>query len=305
MRVPRLSTIWEEPEQTIKTVRKVELLSFLDVETIHDHVLPYLDITALKQLLFTCTSLCELVNSFLRVTKCILISDKTRRQFKEKQLLSLALKTSNLRYLDVSECSDALTNLTLRAFLNHNPHIRLLNISKCNRVNEGAFQIDTQTGPILAKLEVFIANWCRNLKHECLIALCHAPVRVLSIAGTWYTTDQGITDCITFFRDQLECLNVNKCYKVSDASFTQLTACPHLRIVKISNCWRISDLGVEVVMNGCHQIEQIVMDDCRSITKGMLLRVSERGLLLLEGCIGGAQELWDNSQHYLTHGFTF
>ena len=310
-----LSTLWEVPPEYINYVapRQPDLLADLNVDVIHDHILPYLDISSLKQLSLTCSTLGELVESYLSAAQCLLITAKTRRLIKEKQMLCLAMKTKRLLYLDVSECTDAVTNATLKCFINRNRDIRLLNISRCIRVNLGAFQSDGDNPqsddytPILplSKLEIFIANWCRNVCHECLVSLSHAPLRVVSIAGTWYTTDQAIADCITFFKEHLECLNVNKCYKVSNASFNLLPHCKKLRIVKLSSCWRINDEAVDVVMGGCKSLQQLVIDDCRAITRDKMLEVSERGLLLLEGCIGGAEKLWDNSQHYLKRGFRF
>ena len=216
--------------------------------------------------------------------------------------------TSCLRVLDVSGCADGVTNTALRLFIQHNPGLEHLNISKCHRVTSAVFNgLNESHGALsrpLSKLKVFIANWCRNLNGEWTVFLSHCPLRVVSLAGTWYTNDETINDIVTFFGD-IECVNVNKCYKVSDEGVRRFIFCKNLRILKISGCFKISDKSVRAVAEECRTLRQIAMDDCRSISRSMLDKLKNMGILLLEGKKENVDEMWDLSGRYMKRDFLF
>ena len=57
-------------------------------------------------------------------------------QSPQVHLRTVADVTSCLRVLDVSGCADGVTNTALRLFLEHNPGLEHLNISKCYEPTE-------------------------------------------------------------------------------------------------------------------------------------------------------------------------
>ena len=289
-----------------------QILNHISWDILHDNILIYLDLYTLHQLSFTCHTLNELVDSYLTCATHICIPVKLRKSLKERHLLSLAQRTGNLRNLDLSGISVAVNNRSLKALINNNRDLRVLNITKCSAIGPEAFKLDLDDNTLkdeksypLAKLEVFIANWCRNIRPECLVSLVHAPLRTISLAGTWYTNDEAVSDCATFFKDRLECLNIDKCYKVTDASLNLLHHCTRLRILKISSCWRVNDWSVKRIVDSCKEIQQVSMNDCRSITKDLLFDLNKRGVLLLEAIGEGTSEKWDRSENYLKRRFRF
>jgi len=289
-----------------------EIVNHLNWDTLHDRVLPFLDLHSLHQLSLTCHYFNELVDSHLSCATYIGITDKFRKSLKERHLLRLAEKTGNLRNLDLSGMSDAVSNRALRSLINSNFELRILNISKCSTIGPEGFEVLQTSGTCkndssypLSKLEVLIANWCRNIKPQCFVSLAHAPLRAISLAGTWYTNDEAVTDCATFFKDNLECLNIAKCYKVTDASLNLLVHCSKLRILKITSCWRVNDWSVRRIVESCKGIQQVAIDDCRSITKSLMFDLNEKGILLLEAIGEGTSEKWDQSENYLKQMFRF
>ena len=288
------------------------ILNHLNWDILHDTILPYLDLYTLHQLSFTCRTFSELVDSHLSYATHITIPEKFRKSLKERNLLRLAQKTGNLRNLDLSGMSDAVSNVALKTLINTNCELKILNISKCSKIGPQGFEIDmtestskNENSYPLSKLEVLIANWCRNIRPQCLVSMAHAPLRAISLAGTWYTNDEAVSDCATFFKDNLECLNIDKCYKVTDHSLNLLAHCSKLRILKITSCWRVNDWSVRRVIDSCKQIEQVAMDDCRSITKTLMFDLNEKGILLLESIGEGTSEKWDQSNNYLRRMFRF
>lgn len=287
------------------------ILNYLNWDILHDHILPYLDLGTLHQLSATCHTFYELVDSHLAYATHITITEKIRKSLKERHLLMLAPKTGNLRNLDLSNMSNAVSNKVLKSFLNSNCELKILNISKCSNIGPDGFNIDhgtpseNENSYPLAKLEVLVANWCRNIKPQCFVSLAHAPLRAISLAGTWYTNDEAVTDCATFFKDNLECLNIDKCYKVTDESLNLLVHCSKLRILKVTSCWRVNDGSVRRIVESCKELQQVAMDDCRSITKSCLFDLSEKGILLLEARGERASEKWDRSDNYLRRMFRF
>ena len=156
----------------------------------------------------------------------------------------------------------------------------------------------------LSKLRVFLANWCRNLNGEWTVSLSHCPLRVVSLAGTWYTNDETISDIVTFFGD-IECVNLNKCYKISDEGLRRFVFSKNLRILKISGCFKVGDRSLGPVVEECGTLRQIAMDDCRSISRSMMDKVRSLGLLLLEGKKENVDEIWDESGRYMKRDFLF
>ena len=289
---------------------KPELLRQLNHETLHDHVLPYLDIGSLRQLSLSCRTFADLAASHLAHAACLVLTEKQRKTIKERHLISIAEKTRNLKYLDLSLCSDAVTNTSLKRLIYQNHGIRLLNISGCYKITAQAFAIEEDILEnksalyALSNLEIFIANWCRMVNGEVIVSMSHAPLRVLSLAGTWYIDDEAVLDCVTFFSN-LECLNLSKCYKVTDRSVSQLVYCTKLRVLKISSCWRVSDGAVNLVVEACGALAQVALDDCRSVTRALLGSLSDKGILLLEGGKKDVEQRWDCSKSYMDDNFRF
>ena len=279
------------------------------------HMMPYLDILSMKQLSLVCWSFSELIDHYMKtMLKYIIIPEEIKGKFTEKHLICLGAKTTNLVYLDLNGMYDSVTDKSLHVFLYRNHNLKLLNITRCTRVTQKAFSmeqyLDTNDFSVcrtLSKLEVLIANWCRNLGQSFLVSVSHAPLKVLSIAGTWNTDDTTIADCSVFFKD-LKCLNVNKCYKITDCSIKKLSHCRNLRILKISGCWKINDDSVGHIIDECKGIQKIAMFDCKKISRKFMGKLSESGVLLLEGMGAEVEKKWDQSSSYLQmarDGITF
>ena len=272
----------------------------LDENILLFHLLPYLDVSSMYQLVIAQPLLQSTIYAYLKVCRRLYFSDVFKKKSRERNMIKLAERTGNIRILDLSHfSSNGVCNAVLQAFLQNNPHVRVLNISGCGSVTFGGLRDNN-----LSKLEVFLANWCRHINSKCIDTLYHSPLRILSLAGVWYLDDEMLIRIIEYF-PKLTCLNVSKCYKVTDVGIKMLRNCSDLEILKISHCMRVSDTSLRYLLGSCGHLRQIVMDDCKSVSYKFMEFLDEQKLLLLEKLKSNHEVRWDWISSYEGHKIRF
>lgn len=188
-------------------------------------VLPHLDLNSLSQLSLVSSEFNSLVLEYLSDLRCLKIPLHFKKLLKDHHIANIALATGSLRVLDLSGCSEAVTNETLCALLLQNDEVTTLDISRCNKITPSAFSDLSLKGFFslsdpLAKLEHLIADDCSALTGEVGAYLSNTNLKTLSLGGSLpiLTTDDNTVREITKHLPHLENINLSKCYKITNAS---------------------------------------------------------------------------------------
>lgn len=160
---------------------------------------------------------------------CITLFNTVRTQVSDRTLVAVGEKTAQLSYLDITGCR-AITDVGLSAVARNCRLLQTVSLKHCFRLTDASLvQLVQGTG---LHLRALVAKDVRGISDQVLKAIAEScsQVRSLSLRAISLI---GIP--------QLAYLNVTNCTRITDVGVKQLTIhCRTLRTISLSGCYAVS-----------------------------------------------------------------
>ncbi|XP_076903180.1 uncharacterized protein LOC143558172 [Bidens hawaiensis] len=227
-----------------------------------------------------------------------------------KLLESLSKNCHNLEVLGLQGCTN-ITDTGLTALVNGCKRIKHLDVNKCTNVGDlgvstaaEACSTSLKTLKLLdcyklgdksilavadfcKNLETLIIGGCRDLSSKSIksLAVSIHSLRILRMDWCLNVSDASLNRILSQCTC-LEVLDVGCCEEVTDAAFEGLReesegSGLRLKVLKISNCQKITVLGISMVLKACRSLEYLDVRSCPNVTKA---DCEEAGLRFPESC---------------------
>ncbi|MBA0772665.1 hypothetical protein Goshw_024368 [Gossypium schwendimanii] len=224
-------------------------------------------------------------------------------------LFSLSRNCKNLVELGLQGCTN-ISDSGLADLVNGCQHIRFLDINKCSNVGDvgiskvaevcssslktlkllDCYKVGDESIFSVSKfcknLETLIIGGCRDVSDESiksLAAACKNSLKNLRMDWCLNISDSSLS-CILTQCKNLEALDIGCCEEVTDAAFEDLRNGEiefSLKVLKISNCPKITVSGINMLLNQCNSLEYLDVRSCPHVTKA---GCDEAGLVFPEYC---------------------
>ncbi|XP_072958090.1 uncharacterized protein [Typha angustifolia] len=210
-------------------------------------------------------------------------------------LCALSTSTLQLEELELAGCNK-ITDSGLSSLANGCHHIKCLDVSKCSKVGDvgvsriaevsssslmslkllDCYHVDDKCIFALAKschnLKTLVIGGCRDITDESIISLvlacCHS-LRTLRMDWCSNITDESMR-CVLSNCRYLVALDIGCCDKITDGAFQVLGTQgfeSRLKVLKASNCTRITVAGVAMVLQCCKALEYLDVRSCPHVTR--------------------------------------
>ncbi|KAL1832694.1 hypothetical protein ACET3Z_002345 [Daucus carota] len=210
-------------------------------------------------------------------------------------LKALSIHCHNLEELGLQGCT-CITDSGLAFLVKGCQKIKCLDFSKCNNVGDtgicgisktcaaslkilklsDCYKLGDESMLSLAKycnnLEVLIIGGCRNLSDKSIklvATACSVNLKILQMDWCLNVSD-SLVNCILLQCRSLEILDINCCDEVTDAAFQGLGSEGSelsLKILKVSNCSKITVVGLGMLLGSCKTLEYLDVRSCPHIQK--------------------------------------
>ncbi|KAJ0446555.1 putative leucine-rich repeat domain superfamily [Helianthus annuus] len=195
-----------------------------------------------------------------------------------KLLESLSKNCHNLEELGLQGCIN-ITDTGLTALVNGCKHIKHLDVNKCTNV--GDLGISTAAEACSTSLKTLKLLDCYKLGDKSIFTVADLCKNL----ETLIIGDASLS-CILSQCTSLEVLDIGCCEEVTDAAFAGLGNGNEgsglgLKVLKISNCQKITVLGISMVLKACRSLEYLDVRSCPLVTKA---GCDEAGLRFPESC---------------------
>ncbi|GAA0149360.1 ATP synthase [Lithospermum erythrorhizon] len=224
-------------------------------------------------------------------------------------LRALSENCSNLEELGLGGCN-SITDSGLAVLVKGCRKIRHLDVNKCSNIGDvgisniskacasslqtlkilDCYKVGDESILSLARncknLETLIIGGCRNVSDESIMAIaaaCSQSLKNLRMDWCLNLSDLSV-DRILSLCTKLEILDIGCCEEVTDAAFQGLGneyLKLNLRILRISNCPKITTDGIRKLLKSCDVLEYLDVRSCPHVTKA---GCDEVGLLFPEIC---------------------
>ncbi|KAK4269449.1 hypothetical protein QN277_022604 [Acacia crassicarpa] len=149
----------------------------------------------------------------------------------------LDLQNANLTDQDVRELSLLLRNLTF------------INLSFCSKLTNSTFLTLTRNCPLLSEIRMERTTLgTEGLEEDCLNDfIVHSQVKNLYLGGNFNLKDQDIKRFVSMCPN-LELLDVNTCWNITNGVFEALRDCPRITHLSIADCAAVTgfEIGFEL-----------------------------------------------------------
>lgn len=210
-------------------------------------------------------------------------------------LKALSIHCHNLEELGLHGCT-SITDSGLAFLVEGCQKIKYLDFSKCSNVGDtgicdiaktcaaslkilkllDCYKLGDESMLSLAKycnnLEVLIIGGCRNLSDKSIklvAAACSVNLKILQMDWCVNVSD-SLVNCILSQCRSLEVLDIGCCDEVTDAAFQGLGSEGSeliLKILKVSNCSKITVVGLGMLLRSCKTLEYLDVRSCPHIQK--------------------------------------
>ncbi|KAH6809784.1 RNI-like superfamily protein [Perilla frutescens var. frutescens] len=224
-------------------------------------------------------------------------------------LSALSMNCNNLEELGLQGCTN-ITDSGLTVLVEGCKRLKQLDLNKCSNIGDmgisciskechsslltlkllDCYKIGDDSILSLAKhckrLETLIIGGCRQLSDESIKQLafaCCGSLKNLRMDWCLNVSDASL-DCIFFLCRKLEVLDVGCCEEVTDVAFQRLgneDSKLSLKILRVSNCPKITVDGIRKLLRSCEALEYIDVRSCPHVTE---VRCHEAGLQFPVGC---------------------
>uniref|UniRef100_A0A2P2Q487 Glucose regulated repressor protein n=1 Tax=Rhizophora mucronata TaxID=61149 RepID=A0A2P2Q487_RHIMU len=223
----------------------------------------------------------------LHLACCRFVTDRT--------LNALSKNCPSLEELGLQGCTN-ITDSGLTDLVNGCPKIHFLDVNKCINVGDSGisnvsklcssslktlklldcYKVGDESMLSLARfcknLETLIIGGCRDISNDSmksLAAACKFSLKNLRMDWCLNISDSSLS-CILNECRNLEALDIGCCEKVTDGTFQSLGTMEtelRLRVLKISNCPKITVTAVGLLLEKCRSLEYLDVRSCPLITK--------------------------------------
>ncbi|KAL8138038.1 hypothetical protein V2J09_004039, partial [Rumex salicifolius] len=183
-------------------------------------------------------------------------------------LSTLVSSCGRISYLDLNKCSN-IGDSGISSVSKSCSSIRTLKLLDCCNVsNESILSLAS----FCRNLETLIVGGCRDISDESIELLacsCSDTLKNLRMDWCLKITDSSV-NCILSKCKKLVALDIGCCEEVTDVAFGGLTALNKdmpLRILKASNCPKITVAGIAMLLDSCKYLEYLDIRSCPHVTK--------------------------------------
>lgn len=198
-------------------------------------------------------------------------------------LISLASGCQRIKYLDINKCSNV-TDVGVSSICKAcSSSLKTLKLLDCNKVGDEAI---LSLAKFCDNLETLIIGGCRDVSDDAIKFLaiaCRNNLKNLRMDWCLNISDSSLS-CILSQCRNLEALDIGCCEEVTDTAFHILSNEEpdlSLKILKVSNCPKITVVGIGILVGKCSYLEYLDVRSCPHITKASL---DEAGFHLPDFC---------------------
>eukprot|EP01117_Protostelium_nocturnum_P015992 TRINITY_DN6248_c0_g1_i1.p1 TRINITY_DN6248_c0_g1~~TRINITY_DN6248_c0_g1_i1.p1 ORF type:complete len:751 (+),score=167.64 TRINITY_DN6248_c0_g1_i1:1516-3768(+) len=219
----------------------------------------------------------------------------------DEGLIQVSKECKNLKELSVRECNQLTDHSISSLFQNSVPLVTLdlcwcgltdisfdqmqkselggekgtlkqLKLSWCNQISEDGMREGLKNMPNLVSLDV---SWLKltDSVMESVLDTCK-ELSSLDISSSSDLSTEMLIRCAQL--SQLKVLNLSWCRRVDDAVLTKISeGCPELRVIDISLCNSITDVGFSSLSN-CAYLKGILASKCRNLSDLGIMEVVKK-----------------------------
>ncbi|XP_027107178.2 uncharacterized protein [Coffea arabica] len=187
-----------------------------------------------------------------------------------------------LKNLDVNKCSNV-GDIGVTSVSKACSSLKTLKLLDCYNVGDASI---LSVANFCGDLQNLIIGGCRDVSDESLKQLavaCSNSLKNLRMDWCLNISDSSI-ECILQNCKQLEVLDIGCCEEVTDAAFQGLGGGLfelHLKILKVSNCPKITVVGIGNLLKSCNSLKYLDVRSCPHVTKA---DCDQAGLQFPETC---------------------
>ncbi|GMG98918.1 hypothetical protein Nepgr_000758 [Nepenthes gracilis] len=198
-------------------------------------------------------------------------------------LATLVTGCKQIKYLDINKCSNIADTGICSISKACSSSLRTLKLLDCYKIGDESI---LSLARFCENLETLIIGGCRNITDESMKSLCSSCGHsLLNLRMDWcLNISDSSLFCILSQCRNLEALDIGCCEEVTDAAFEGLGSVDYavsLKVLKISNCPKITLAGIGMVLDSCKYLEYLDVRSCPHVTKA---GCDEAGLQFPECC---------------------
>lgn len=197
-------------------------------------------------------------------------------------LVLLVQGCRTLKNLDINKCSNV-GDIGVTSVSEACSSLKTLKLLDCYKVGDASI---LSLANFCGGLQNLIIGGCRDVSDESLKQLataCSKSLKNLRMDWCLNISDSSI-ECILKKCKKLEVLDIGCCEEVTDAAFQGLGGGVfelHLKILKVSNCPKITVVGIGNLLKSCNSLEYLDVRSCPHVAKA---NCDQAGLQFPETC---------------------
>lgn len=198
-------------------------------------------------------------------------------------LISLASGCQRIKFLDINKCSNVSDVGVSSICKACSSSLKTLKLLDCYKVGDEAI---LSLAKFCDNLETLIIGGCRDVSEDAIKFLATARrnnLKNLRMDWCLNVSDSSLS-CILSQCRNLEALDIGCCEEVTDTAFHHISNEEpglSLKILKVSNCPKITVVGIGILVGKCSYLEYLDVRSCPHITKADL---DEAGFHLPDFC---------------------
>ncbi|KAK2459012.1 F-box/LRR-repeat protein [Trifolium repens] len=187
-------------------------------------------------------------------------------------LITLASGCQRIKFLDINKCSNVSDVGVSSICKACSSSLKTLKLLDCYKVgDEGILSL----AKFCDNLETLIIGGCRDVSDNAMKSLataCRNNLKNLRMDWCLNISDSSLS-CILSQCRNLEALDIGCCGEVTDTTFHLISNEEpglSLKILKVSNCPKITVVGIGILLGKCSYLEYLDVRSCPHITKAGL-----------------------------------
>ncbi|WOL09826.1 hypothetical protein Cni_G18579 [Canna indica] len=197
------------------------------------------------------------------------LSQSTSRSFypgvTDSDLAVIVAGFRDLHVLDLQNCK-GVTDVGMMTLGNSLSTLQSLDVSLCRKITDKGLVAIALGCSNLKKLHI---TGSKSVTDELLKALSKSCpyLEDLGLAGCTNISNTGLSALADGCRN-IKALDVSKCTKVGDAGVSRVveTSSSSLKIIKLLDCFRVSDESILCLAKFCQNLETLVIGGCRDVS---------------------------------------
>lgn len=227
----------------------------------------------------------------------------------EESLVGCIRNLPNLRVLDLSNCSNGVTDYVVQTIVNELRLLRHLSLENCTLVTDASItgiKLKTSASSEIpsrasSKIDLFHNGMMkislRSRAEEEIVQDAERKRAMLALYELQLLADEcSFEDCVSIDQIKgLQSLNLKGCNKITDVSLKYGLKLLELRKLYLSNCQQISLVGLDALVINCPSIEELDLSDCYNINDKTVESITCNLKRLKVLNISGCTQLTDHS----------